>query len=293
MTSISLPERYLRNLANTSVSFSLRCCWTSVETCLKRWSLKVSEFFHVGSLIKPEYQAQQNTRFWFENSSMMIPQNEKGPLDLIGPSYGRPYYPDLQYYWRGSCGMMCNTLVKLWFIHASAIWVLFLQFSIYEQWKCRTELQTLPEQCQFFSAYICHCEQEARVVALYALGNTDSKQNCTSVFPTPFKRYCKLAFALLKILLQRNGTTSSLPAATQICSKSEGGVFICLCAPWPASVIQLASGRCSSVFQWLIQCDDAYLNQSPSCFVAMKLSPSKVQTEKVKPTSLTTTRIYL
>lgn len=176
------------------------------------------------------------------------------------------------------------------------VWV--LSGKCYIPWKCRTILQTLLKRCIFLciSSFV-FTGQKAKGIFPYFL----------NVHITGYCWLSKIALLLFPShshdifflpLLKWNATVLLLFCSEHkdlqslwIKVSNKSGQVVCYCVTWPLPVIKVAHYRYRFVFEPCIQSDDTYLNQSPSCFAAMKLSPGKAQTEKVKPHVLTLNRI--
>lgn len=115
------------------------------------------------------------------------------------------------------------------------------------------------------------------------------KHNCTSAFHIWHKTIFSVCSYLTHILSCWSAAHTQGPQPLRIEVSNKSGHVVCFGGNWPLPVIKVAY-RYHFVLESFIQLDDAYLNQSPSCFAAMKLSPTKAQTEKVKPHLLTSAR---
>lgn len=116
-------------------------------------------------------------------------------------------------------------------------------------------------------------------------------QTARLLFPFfPIQITCSFGHYLTKIISYWSAVHKQVLSHCELKSVRSLGMlfvhYVCY-VTWPLAARNTAYYRYCHVFESFIQGDDTYLNQSPSCFAAMKLSPGKVQTEKVKPRLLT------
>lgn len=186
-----------------------------------------------------------------------------------------------------------ETMIHSVFYHL--VWLLFGK--CYIPWKCRTKSQILLKQFYFplHFHHVCHHRLRHTTGISHYVFNMHMTGYCWRsklllhfCFSHPIQMICSVCH-YLTILLFCTAHKGFQPLCIKVSNKS--GHVVCYCVTWPLPVIKVPYCRYHFVFESSIQADDTYLNQSPSCFAAMKLSPGKVQTEKVKPRSMTSTRI--
>lgn len=188
---------------------------------------------------------------------------------------------------RSECNIDCMCLRSCTVIyHELRIFFWLMFWKIVNHQQCRSKLVALQKESLLSCHRMHRTMRDSRGFSLSFKHAHDSilltpkkKNNCSSAFPilSKEKKHNNLLFLFCSSQFH---LTKMYP-----CNKS--GHVVYSSVTWPFPVISTA---CIIFSEWLSLMTHTWTKAHP-VFAAMKLSPVKVQTEKVKPHLLTTSRI--